>query len=202
MKQRYRRMLVGTAVLALVLGGVSLGQEPGEGDQPSMDEMMKMMREMGTPNEHHKHLAQMVGEWTYSATFTMPGSPEPMKSSGTMKTEPILGGLFIRSVWNGEFMGQPFTGISVDGFDKAKGHYTSTWRDSMSSHFMAYEGECDGTGRVRTMRTAFVDPMTGENVKEKGVMTVKDDKTIVLESWRVMPDGKEVKMMEIVSTRR
>jgi len=47
-----------------------------------------------------------------------------------------------------------------------------------------------------------VDPMSGEKVIDRSVLTFKDDKTMLLEAWRVMPDRQEVKMMEITSTRR
>ena len=53
--------------------------------QPSADmqEMMKVMMEMGKVGENHKLLAEMAGNWTYTAKMYMDPAGPPQESKGT-----------------------------------------------------------------------------------------------------------------------
>ncbi len=182
--------------LVLLVGFPVLAQE-GEG--PSEEEMAQMMV-MGSPNEHHEHLKMLVGDWTYSAKFWMPGSDEAMETKGTMKAHALLGGRFVEAKWYGEFQGAPFEGIGVDGYDNMKKQYTSTWMDNFGTQTYHYTGKCENGGKVRTTTGTNLDPMMGEMATDEGKVTFNDDGTVLLESWRVMGSDK-MKTMEIVLTR-
>ena len=189
--------------LALVVAGTALAQG-GEAEKPGEpgEEAMAAMMAAGKPGEHHQHLAMLVGEWTYASKFWNPGASEPSEMAGTMKAEPMLGGRFIRTTWSGEFMGMPFEGIGIDGYDNAKQHYTSTWRDNFGTYTLFYTGHCEDGGKVRFTEGVYTDPATGEEITDKGKTTHRDDGTVLMESWRVAADGTESKMMEITLTKR
>ena len=192
-----RRIVCSILGVVLLVGFPAVAQE---GAGPSEEEMAEMMA-FGAPNEHHRHLQMLVGEWTYTATFWMPGAPE-MKTTGTMEAEALLGGRFVQANWHGEFLGGQFEGIGVDGYDKVKEQYTSTWKDNFGTQIYSYTGTCEDDGKVRMTTGTNLDPMTGEMATDEGKMTFNDDGTVLLESWRLTPDGEKMKTMEFVLTRR
>ncbi len=189
--------------LALVVAGVA-GAQGGEaeGEAPAEADAMAAAMAAGAPGEHHEHLAMLVGDWAYTGKIWMPGSPEPMETRGSMEAESMLGGRFVEERWTGEFMGQPFEGIGVDGYDNSEKRYTTTWRDNFGTYTLSYTGHCEDGGKVREMKGVYTDPMTGEKVNDKGRTTFQDDGTVLMESWRVAPDGTESKMMEMVLTKQ
>jgi hypothetical protein len=48
----------------------------------------------------------------------------------------------------------------------------------------------------------FVHTGSNDSQANRGVTTIKDDGTIMLESWRVVPGGDDFKMMEIALTQK
>ncbi len=168
--------------------------------QAEMQAAMEQMMALGAPGEHHRHLARMVGEWTYEGKFLLPGAEQT--STGTMSAEAILGGRFVRATWRGEFLGQPFEGIGIDGYDNIQKKHVSVWMDGMGTSLYLYSGHCDGGGKETTMTGTYFDAMEGREVQDLGKMIWLDDNAFKLESYRVAPDGSRRKTMEIVARRR
>jgi hypothetical protein len=53
-----------------------------------------------------------------------------------------------------------------------------------------------------TMTGDMTDPMTGQSQTLESKVTVTDNDHHTYEMWAPAPDGKKMKMMEIVYTRR
>jgi len=187
-------------VLSLVAAGV-VAALIAVGAMAQSEEEMKAMQEMAAPGEHHEHLAMIVGNWTYTAEFWQPGAPDAMEMTGTMSARKLLGGRFVELSWKGDFMGMPFEGLGIDGYDKMKQTYTSEWRDNFGTFTLNYTGSCESDGKVRTTKGTFKDPMSGEMVTDLGKLTFRDDGTVLMESWRAGKDGEKTKLMEAVLTR-
>jgi hypothetical protein len=194
---RYVSCLV--ALVALV-GLVSIAAEPAA---PTMPPEMAEMMKLANPGEHHAHMAKMVGTWKYHGKFWMDPSAPPQEGDGTMVVKSVLDGRFFTSEIKSTtpFMGMTFEGLSLDGYDNMKKKHIGTWADSMGTMIMSFEGSCSQGGKVQEMKSVFDDPMTKKPSYMRSVTTWKDDKTMVMESWMPGPDGKEMKMMEIVYTR-
>ena len=189
-----RRRLHGVIVIASVLlfagGGLHLAQEP------DMEAMMKLAQ----PGEHHKMLAMLEGTWKTHGTFWMvPGAP-PTESDGISKNTMIMAGRFLQSELKADFMGTPFTGLGIDGYDNASQKHIGTWMDSMGTMIMSSEGTCSDDHKVRTMISEFQDPATGKSMKMKQVITIVDSDKYIFEAYMVTSEG-EVKAMEIIYTR-
>ena len=72
--------------------------------------------EMEKPGEHHKHLEMMAGTWDVKSKFYMiPGQTIEMTGVEVAKMQP--GGFWLISDITGKFMGAPFHGHSVLGYD-------------------------------------------------------------------------------------
>ena len=166
-------------------------------DQEQMQAWMKY----ANPAEHHEFLNKLAGKWHATVTFWMQPGADPMQSEGTAENEMILGGRFLQCKFTGNMMGQPFHGMSIDGYDNHSKKYQGIWMDTMGTIMLVFEGTVDADGRVRTMMTEFLDPMTNAMKKMKGVTTIEDENRHRYEGWNSGPDGNLVRAMEIVYTR-
>jgi len=98
-------------------------------------------------------------------------------------------------------MGTPFIGLARNGFDNVSGMWWSTWTDSMSTGIMVAHGECDEKNNCTYVGT-HNDPVAGGEVTsryESKWMSADQEYFAMYGPGR---DGKEVKMMEMVYTRR
>ena len=153
----------------------------------SFDAMMDAWKDAHKPGDHHKHLHKMVGEFDGVAEFkTAPGAP-PMIEKATMTSTLEFGGRFVRSVYESQFMGEPFTGIAYIGYDNDRKHYSSLWMDSMSTGMSMSTGECSDSGDEWVMWGEAPGP-TGEFVKSKHVYKLTDA-GYTMEFYKETPEG-------------
>ncbi len=196
-------VLVG--VTAFVTSKVVSDDKPGDkhGGQPEMDPAMAKMIEMGTPGPEHVLLEAMVGEWAAECTMEMePGKPTTTKARS--KNHWIMDKRFVQQDYAGDFMGMPFSGMSLIGYDKYQKKYVSTWIDSMSTMIYMSLGTYDAATKTFTFEGEGPDCMdpTGTKLsKMKNVVKVlsKDKHTFTM--YQQM-DGKMVQSMEITYTRK
>ena len=177
---------------------------PAAAAAPKGDEaaMMAQMAKFMEPNENHKKLKPLVGKWDVVTKFWMAPGEKPMESKATADVKLVFGDRFIQQDFKGSMMGKPFIGRGMTGFDTAKNKYVSSWIDNGSTSMVSMEGTIDGAGKVITeIGTAF-DPMTGKNKNVRYVTTIESDKKHTFESFEAGPDGKEMKVMELVYSRK
>lgn len=201
-----RRNLFALLMLFLCLGGMAYAGDEEMNAEPAMtpeqQAAMAAYEKAGTPGPHHEHMNQLVGNWTYAVKMWMePGAPA-MESQGTMEAKWFYGGRFIETVVKGEFMGEAFEGRGIDGYDNAAEQHFGFWIDSTGTTPMFSTGHCSEGGKVMTMTAEFVDPASGETVKQRSVTTIVDHDHHLIEMYKTMGDGKEVKVMELTATRQ
>jgi len=166
--------------------------------------MMDQMAKYGTPTKGHEFLKKFVGDWDVAITaWSAPGAP-PQVSKGAMKNQLIFDGRYVKCDFEGMMGGMAFKGLQVIGYDLFKKMYTTFWIDSMSTSFLTTSGTVDMTGNVLTETGTSPDPMTdGKTMqKYKDVTTFMPDGTYRFQMFMVMPDGKEMKSIELVCTRK
>lgn len=197
------------AVLALLVVAVpALAQHEQHDTKPAeqsaggmSDADMQKMMQAASPGPEHQRLAKMAGDWTFTNTMWMaPGAP-PMQSTGTMHAETTMGGRYLVADWNGDFMGQPFHGRATSAYNNVAKRYEDTWVDNMGTGIMYSTGSCDAKG-VCTYSGDSWDPMSGQKMTMRSVMSWSGDNSFKTEMYAPGPDGKEMKMMEIVATRK
>ena len=195
MREKRLVIVLLAACAALFSGGALLAQE-ASGEDPTA-----AMMKYATPNDHHAHLVKLVGNWkTHTKLWMQPGA-EPIESDGKAEISKALGGRFIQISFSGTFMGMPFEGYAMEGFDIYKGKHIGMWTTTMGTTMMTFEGECSEGGKVTTTWSEFDDPMSGMHMKTKRVMTINSDDQITWEALVSMPDGNEMKIGETVYTR-
>jgi hypothetical protein len=166
-----------------------------------MQKIMEIYKKAGTPGEPHKLLAKLEGSWiTRSRGWMEPGKP-PVESTGTCEQKLLLDGHYLQQVYAGDMMGQPFTGISILGYDNHTKKYESVWIDSMSTAVYFFEGTASKDGRTITQKCRYDDPVRGPSVW-RTVTRIKDDNTQEFEMFTTPKGKKEEKMMEMTITRK
>lgn len=197
---------------AVVLVGVLLsistipfayGQEP---DLPEMSDAakaeMNAWMALRSPGEHHQHLAAHVGTWSSELTMWMEPGGGAMSETATSEVRSILDGRYIEWRHSGVFGGMPFEAHQIDAYNNGDQRYETTWIDNFGTLVLYFTGECDGEGKVRTLRTEFADPMgSGERISNRVVYTWQDDDHFLYESF-VSRGGQEFKNMKIRYSRK
>lgn len=190
-------LLCAVPVLAKDEAPAKPAAEPAKAAEPEQADWEKA----NAPGAEHERLKPMAGEWTAELKLFLEPGADPMVSKGTMKSQLVLGGRFLRSDYAGETFGKPFAGQGLMGYDKAKKRYVNTWVDSMSTAIMYSEGTCDEAGKVFTLHTRQKDVMTGKTENMKEVTTIVDNNTNTYQMF-IEQDGKDIKILDITFKRK
>jgi hypothetical protein len=195
------RSWVAIALLIAFVGAIPVVKADDKDKKaPDQKAMMDAWMKSMTPGEQHKKLEPFVGTFDVKVTSWMaPGAP-PAESSGTAVDSWVLGGRYVQEMFDGQFMGQPFSGIGYTGYDNIKKAYVSTWMDNMSTAVMLTKGTMEGN--TMTSSGTMDDPMTGRQQSMQNKVTIADNDHHTMEMWGPGPDGKVYKMMEISYSRR
>jgi hypothetical protein len=142
-----------------------------------------------TPQQEHRWLERLVGDWTSEAECVMePGKPpETFRSTERVRS---LGGLWILGEGEGDMPGGGrATTVLTLGYDPRTKRYVGTWIGSMMTHLWVYDGTMDAAGRVLTLAAegpSMADPT--RLAKYHDVITFESDDHRVLTS-RVLDDN-------------
>lgn len=165
---------------------------------------MKAWMDYATPGDLHKMLAKYDGNWTGTSTMWMEAGGKPVTSQSECTNKMIFGGRYQQSNYKGNFMGMPFEGMSLMGYDNAKKKFVSTWIDNMGTGIMHAEGEWNAAKKSLEFKGIMADPARpGKNCDFREVYIFTDDNHHSMEMYG--PDsktGKEHKSMEIQFTRK
>jgi Protein of unknown function (DUF1579) len=196
------RTFVSICLFATMFASPAFAQE-GEMPQMSAEQQAEMEAYMkaGALGPQHEMMAKYVG--TFDVAMKSWGDPAapPMESKGVAIRTSHMGGRVLQEEFQGNMMGMPFTGLSRSGYDNVSGEYWSTWTDSMSTGIMVSEGKCD-KDFVCTYVGTYNDPITQGPVTNRYVSrwTSADEQYFTM--FGPGRDGAEVKMMEMIYTRR
>lgn len=172
--------------------------EPARAEAGDMNAMMAAYMEAGTPGLHHEWLARLAGDWEIEVTMLNMG-PEPVTATATAHSEMILGDRFLLEEIEGTFMDQPFKASNVTGYNNTTEMYEGGWIENMSTGLYISRGTRDGN--ELTMEGEMVDPVTGEKVKNRGVLTLVSPDRIEATGFEDRGEGWQ-KTMELVYTRK
>ena len=194
--------------LALALAALSLAPIIAiaqEGQAPAMDSAMAAMmaewEQYSTPGPEHQTMAKGVGTWNCTTTMWMDTTAPPTVSQSTCVVTPLLGGRFFRSDYKGDFMGMPFEGIAISGYDNYKKKYIGSWIDNMGTMMMTFEGTCNADGSECTFTTSFDDPMTKTRKRVREVCRYTSVDSWTMDWYETSPGQPERMTMQIVHTR-
>lgn len=186
------------ALVAALAGAASAAvvMQEGGGD-PGMEKWMAA----GKPGAPHALLAKLAGDWTTVTEMSMaPGAP-PMQTAGTATYEAIFEGRFLTQRFKSDFMGMPFEGRGLMGYDNTSKEYHSHWIDSMGTMAMFSKGKAGDDAKVISVGGSYSDPMTGGTKEARNVITIVDDDSHTMEMFEKDAEGKEHRTIVIKYTR-
>ncbi len=164
----------------------------------AMKAMEEAWAKAGEPGKYHEWMKQLEGDWEAAVTeYGMDGTKT--ESKGTMESEIIFGGRFLKNSFKGRMNNKFFYGAGMMGYNNVDKRFESTWADSMSSNISLMTGSADAAGKVLTLSGECPNPMGGK-MKQREVTTIVDKNTHKMEFYGDMGKG-EMKMMEITFTR-
>ena len=190
------------AGLCLVLTvSVAMAKDKKPEKQMDPQAMMEMYQKLATPGEPHKLFATLAGSWTTTTKEWMePGKP-PTESTGTAELKMLLDGRFLYQEFVSQMMGQPFSGIGIDGYDNLRKKYVTTWMDTMGTGFFTMEGTASADGKTITLKGQHDEPGGGQ-MTHRAVWKIVDNNTQTFDMYGTHHRGKEMKMLEIAYTRK
>ena len=162
-------------------------------------EQMQAMMKAAQPGPEHAKLKEMEGNWDADVKMFNPDGTSTT-SKATMKAKMIMDGRVLQMHVDGEFMGQPFKGLGMTGFDNTEKKYWNIWTDSMGTGVMITKGtEQDGkiinTGEMTC-------PADGKAQQVREVHSFVDKDHHNYEMYCTMSGSPEMKCMEIAYTRK
>ncbi len=165
--------------------------------------MMKAWMDYSTPGTPHAMLAKSNGSWNADMTHWMgKGAPAQM-SKGSCVNSMIMDGRYQKSEHKADFMGMPFNGMSIVGYDNYEKVFKSTWVDNMGTGIMMMSGPWDEASKTMTLTGTTINPANGKECKMREVFRIVDDNTHIMEMYGPDPQtGEEYKNMEIKFTRK
>lgn len=183
--------------LCTLIGSAFAEDKPGVVSDTKKAEMMQAYKEASTPGAEHDTLKSLVGKWKVTTKSWETEGSKPEETMGTTTFKPILGGRFVQQDFKGKFMGTPYEGTGMMGYNKVSKKFESSWYDSMSTGAMNFEGTFDPNSKTIAQSGEFECPMrkNKQNMRSEMKMVDKDTVTFAL----YMPDmitGKEYKGME------
>ena len=190
------------SILAVAMAGVYVwaADETKPAVDPAMAAQMEAWMKIGAPGAQHQKLQELAGKFDAEITAQMAPEAPADKSKGTETREALFGGRYLKCDYNGSFMGMPFNGMAVWGYDNQKQKYVMSWIDSMSTMIMMSEGSADEAGKTITYKTECEDPVSKQKIPGRQVLIIEDADHQTFEGYQTK-DGKEAKVMTIKYTR-
>ena len=176
------------------------GYEAIYGDDPmSNPDFMAAMTEFATPGEQHAQLLKSVGDWEAKGSMWMPNGAEiPMTAKATFKS--ILQGHYVVQDYSSEFMGMPFEGMMLMGFDNLAGEYFSIWLDNWGTSYSLTRGAAQEGSEIELIGE-MRDPITPDGRRLRTTSNYISDDEMIFSMFDTRPDGSEMKIMELTYTR-
>jgi hypothetical protein len=207
MKKKMAGVGLSMALCALSASAQTQPQKKPGGAPPAMtaeqQAMMDAMQKAATPGANHKVLQSLVGDWTFAMKMWEDPAGPAHESSGTTSTRSLMDGRYVQSEHKGNFMGMPFHGMGVTGYDNVSKQFQSSWLDNMSTGQMLMNGSYDAPKKTLTFRGDMDDMMKpGTKTKIRETVRIVNTDTHVMEWYETRAGAtKEAKTMEITYKR-
>ena len=189
------------SVFALVvIAGPSLAEE-AKAVPSNPEALFKALAQAGTPGPEHAKLQPFVGEWNVIQKVWIDPSQPPMESKGTIEGKWILGNRFVQGTISIDCHGKTVEGMCILGYDVAQKKFSKLKVCALTSTSTAAYAVPDPSGKKFDFVSEECCPLTGVKMSGREEMVIEGNDKIVATIYKTM-EGKEVKLMELVATRK
>jgi hypothetical protein len=172
------------------------GPEQEQALPPEVQAKMEAWAKAAAPGKHHKYLEEMVGEWHGTFQMWMEPGAEPMRSTGTVERQWVLGGRFLKETIHAQSDMGEFHGLGYIGFNNMDGLYEFVWMEDMSTSIMSGTGSFDPDERVFRWHSQHRDPSTGHLITSWSTLEATSPGHHTYTGWQIGPDGKKFKSFQ------
>ena len=200
--KRFRIAMGVTAALVFglaVLANWTAAQESKA--PPSPADLLKVLAKAGTPGPEHKKLEPFVGDWTITAKLWTDPSKPPAQATGTAQRKWIMGGRFVQETVQIECNGKTFEGMGLIGYYSAQKKFTAVKVCGLCGTISHGLATCNSSGTKFECVKEECCPLSGQKIKGRDEVLIESNDRIVVNVYKTI-DRKELKVMEIVSTRK
>jgi Protein of unknown function (DUF1579) len=209
----YRALLFVLSVLACVTAAPanaahSAPSHAATAPQLLDESVVRKMIDSGKPSEanHFKILAQLSGDWYYTAAFWAVPGAEPRRTTGTITNQMVMESRFLSSTVVGsmDIGGQQVLvkGQGLLGYDNAKKSFTSVWVDTLTTGMMIGAGNYDKKDNAIRETGQFTNPLTGGEEKFRSELQFTDGDEYKRTIFAIDKAGRESKLMEFDYSKR
>lgn len=163
--------------------------------------MMEHYMKLAIPGAPHKLFTSLAGSWTTQTKEWMDPDSPPIESTGSVEMQMLLGGRFLHQEYNGQMHGQPYTGISINGYDNVLKRYVSAWMSTMGTGIFMMEGTSSADGKTITFEGKHAEP-GGGYMTHRAVWKIINDDHQEFVMYGAHHGEEEMKMLEIIYTRK
>ena len=122
------------------------------------------------------------------------------ETTGTATFKMILGGRWQEQTFHGTFMGKPYEGRGLLGYDNLKQELVGYWLDTMSTSASVSTGQCAGDRKSIAMSGSW--DMPGETKMPFRTLLTLVSPTSMTYAMHATMGGKEMPMMELTYTKK
>jgi hypothetical protein len=194
---RFTAIALGTLTTVAAGGAADDTKTAEPATSAELQAQMAAFEKAGTPRAEHAQLAYFAGNWTARTQVWMDPEAAATESTGTCKGEVVYGGRYVSMTCAGTFLGQPFDGYGLLGYDNLRGKFFNTWVDSTTTGFWLAWGEYDKASNAWTFLAEMPDRMKpSASVKVRQVLRIYGPNHYGLDRYEFR-DGKETRTMNI-----
>ncbi len=197
---RYMQLML-VISCALLFASTVVADDKHTHKPTDIQEMMAIYEKLATPGEPHKLLASLAGSWTTKTKEWMDPQKPPVESIGSSVAKILLDGRFLQQENDGSMHGKPYAGIWTVGYDNLLKRYVSTWIATMGTGIFMMDGTASEDGKTITFTGQHAE-VGGGHMTHRAIWKIinKDAKEFIM--YGTHHGGKEMKMMEILYTRK
>lgn len=201
---RLRTLLCGLVCGAVTMLFTAQVASQSEGETDLTDQALRQAaNQAASISAFHKKLRKIKGRYDQTIKWWRAPGAAPDESSGWSNTDWEVDGRFLIQRIEGRWLGSPFRGVAILGYDNATEEFTAVWMDNLGSNIIFSRGKADESGETITLRGQHVDIITGEKVETTAILQMPDRKgETKLEMFRTGPDGADFKFLEVATTRK
>jgi hypothetical protein len=192
-----------TLSLAVLMAAATFGwAQPQREMTAKQQAMMDAAQKAAAVGPNHELLQSLVGEWSYAMKAWMDPAEKPVESKGSSRIRSLMDGRYIQHEHNGTFMGKPYHGVGLLGYDNVTKQFQEHFFENVKTSQLLLHGSYDAATKTFTYRGEMDDlAKPGTKVKIRETIRVPDRNTQMLE-WYETRDGKETKAMEVTYQRK
>jgi hypothetical protein len=204
-------MKLTTLLLAfVVLLGIGLvpvlSQEKKEGEGDHMEDWKKA----NEPNENHKLLEKMAGDWDTEVTFVFDPTQKPEVNKTTAKKEMVLGGRVLLDTYEIKTGQMPHSGRDYLGYNNRTKKFQMMHLSTVDTAMEVEDGDYDAKAKTITFKSAMKElEWGGQKIKysTRMVFTFESDDKHTFSIFTTYPEmkgmeDKEIEEVKIVYTRK